>query len=244
MDTESGLEMAPPMKCLFLQLLAVSSKSAWQTPHHPTDASHDFAFATLLYVLRRLHCCICLCRCHYHRIEGGHSTENRHDHGAIIAELRDDVQLSAHSKIGNEDNRRVMIVISTQGRSAMPKSILSRGAKIDIAPLGLIKSYGYGLTPSSSTNECNALAQMLCQLVRKARPHFAFTSIQVNKNYQSALHVDMSNLGPFESSAPLASTAPQEQVHVDPEDFTAQVACGARQVARTIRFRSHGGFCR
>ena len=36
----------------------------------------------------------------------------------------------------------------------------------------------------------------------------------------------------------------QEQVHVDPEDFTAQVACGARQIARTIRFRSHGGFCR
>ena len=48
----------------------------------------------------------------------------------------------------------------------------------------------------------------------------------------------------FESSAPLASAAPQEQVHVDPEDFTAQVACGARQIARTIRFRSHGGFCR
>merc|ERR1712110_1404203 len=40
------------------------------------------------------------------------------------------------------------------------------------------------------------LATQICKFVKKAAPDFEFTSIQLNKNSASALHVDSGNMGP------------------------------------------------
>lgn len=62
--------------------------------------------------------------------------------------------------------------------------------------LGALKSWCKGVNLSSATSEHPHLARLCCDLIRAAKPDFLFTSIQVNKNYASALHVDSGNLGP------------------------------------------------
>jgi hypothetical protein len=63
--------------------------------------------------------------------------------------------------------------------------------------IGCINSCGRGLTASAATFEFRALTMLLVQYARRNLPStFTFTSIQINKNYQSAMHVDAYNLGP------------------------------------------------
>ena len=40
------------------------------------------------------------------------------------------------------------------------------------------------------------ITDLLVRYMKQAKPEFKFTSIQVNKNYLSALHVDSNNMGP------------------------------------------------
>jgi len=49
---------------------------------------------------------------------------------------------------------------------------------------------------SSHTQARPNLSRLLCRYCISERPGFEFTSIQVNKNYQSILHCDKRNLGP------------------------------------------------
>ena len=55
---------------------------------------------------------------------------------------------------------------------------------------------GNGMIASSHTQARPNLSRLLCRYCISERPGFAFTSIQVNKNYQSILHCDKRNLGP------------------------------------------------
>jgi hypothetical protein len=55
---------------------------------------------------------------------------------------------------------------------------------------------GNGMICSSHTQARPNLSRLLCRYCISERPGFAFTSIQVNKNYQSILHCDKRNLGP------------------------------------------------
>jgi hypothetical protein len=62
--------------------------------------------------------------------------------------------------------------------------------------LGAIKTYGYGVRSSMATVSRPNLTNLLVCYMKQAKPDFKFTSIQVNKNYLSALHVDSNNMGP------------------------------------------------
>jgi len=61
--------------------------------------------------------------------------------------------------------------------------------------LGMTECYFRGPMPSRATRASPRLAQLLCEFVRRERPGFTFTSIQVNKDYASALHVDKNDAG-------------------------------------------------
>merc|ERR1719162_1908735 len=62
--------------------------------------------------------------------------------------------------------------------------------------LGALKSWCKGVNLSSASADHPHLVRLCCDFIRAAKPGFRFTSIQVNKNYASALHVDSGNLGP------------------------------------------------
>jgi len=62
--------------------------------------------------------------------------------------------------------------------------------------LGVVKSMGRGIRASKATRLHEGLARNICNEIRRRRPDFPFTSIQVNKNSTSKLHVDSSNAGP------------------------------------------------
>jgi hypothetical protein len=53
-----------------------------------------------------------------------------------------------------------------------------------------------GVIASCHTQGRPNLCQLLARYCEANRPGFKFTSIQVNKNYESALHCDKKNLGP------------------------------------------------
>ena len=62
--------------------------------------------------------------------------------------------------------------------------------------LGVINGRSHGIVASSFGRNRPNLTKTLCNFARLAVPDFNFTSIQVNKNYLSAMHVDKNNLGP------------------------------------------------
>jgi len=62
--------------------------------------------------------------------------------------------------------------------------------------LGVTSHYTKGAQVSAATRHRPGLARLLCSFARKEIPDFHFTSIQVNKDYQAAMHVDKNNLGP------------------------------------------------
>lgn len=62
--------------------------------------------------------------------------------------------------------------------------------------LGAIKTYGFGVRASMNTISRPNITNLLSQFMKQSKPSFKFTSIQVNKNYLSALHVDSNNMGP------------------------------------------------
>lgn len=61
--------------------------------------------------------------------------------------------------------------------------------------LGCVHARGQGPVQSASTRAYPSLTKLLVQFARRSVPGITFTSIQVNKNYMSALHVDKGNLG-------------------------------------------------
>jgi hypothetical protein len=94
---------------------------------------------------------------------------------------------SAHSADEGSFPCATALKISTaSSRSAPPTSFR----------LGVVKAYGRGARSSKATHLREPLLRLLCKTVHEVHPGFAFTSIQVNKNYASMLHVDASNLGP------------------------------------------------
>ena len=62
--------------------------------------------------------------------------------------------------------------------------------------LGLNLAYCRGVGVSRLTQPNDHLVRLLCSFLRTAMPDFSFTSMQVNKDHASALHLDASNLGP------------------------------------------------
>ena len=62
--------------------------------------------------------------------------------------------------------------------------------------LGAIKTYGWGVRASKDCVSRPNFTNLLVRYMKQAKPDFKFTSIQVNKNYLSALHVDSNNMGP------------------------------------------------
>lgn len=56
-----------------------------------------------------------------------------------------------------------------------------------------------GVIASCHTQGRPNLCKLLARYCEANRPGFKFTSIQVNKNYESALHCDKKNLGPSAS---------------------------------------------
>jgi len=73
----------------------------------------------------------------------------------------------------------------------------ARTPRKDLAiTLGVVKAMGRGIRASKMTRSHEGLAKNICSLIRHRRPNFPFTSVQVNKNSTSKLHVDSSNAGP------------------------------------------------
>ena len=62
--------------------------------------------------------------------------------------------------------------------------------------IGAIKTYFKGVCASQDCVSRPKLTDLLVRWMRQHKPDFHFTSIQVNKDYQSALHVDSNNMGP------------------------------------------------
>ena len=62
--------------------------------------------------------------------------------------------------------------------------------------LGIVNARSKGIVYSLAARLRPNLTKTLVNFARKNCPKFKFTSIQVNKNYLSALHVDGNNLGP------------------------------------------------
>lgn len=61
--------------------------------------------------------------------------------------------------------------------------------------LGMTECCVKGPMPSRAVRDRPNLARLLCEFVRHERPGFRFTSIQVNKDYAAALHVDKNDAG-------------------------------------------------
>jgi len=62
--------------------------------------------------------------------------------------------------------------------------------------LGLVNARSAGVVASSFCRARPNLTKTLVNFAKRHLPDFRFTSIQVNKNYLSAMHVDRNNLGP------------------------------------------------
>lgn len=62
--------------------------------------------------------------------------------------------------------------------------------------LGVLSGRSAGIVVGQESKQRPHLTETLVNFARQAVPGFQFTSIQVNKNYLSALHVDKHNLGP------------------------------------------------
>eukprot|EP00927_Polykrikos_kofoidii_P017600 TRINITY_DN18038_c0_g3_i1.p1 TRINITY_DN18038_c0_g3~~TRINITY_DN18038_c0_g3_i1.p1 ORF type:complete len:869 (+),score=174.94 TRINITY_DN18038_c0_g3_i1:308-2608(+) len=60
--------------------------------------------------------------------------------------------------------------------------------------LGMTSAYS-GPVPSTWTRKMPNLSKLLCDFIRHEKPGFHFTSIQINKDYGAALHVDKNNAG-------------------------------------------------
>ena len=60
--------------------------------------------------------------------------------------------------------------------------------------LGVVNARSNGVVSSSFGRLRPNLTKTLCNFAKTAVPDFHFTSIQVNKNYMSALHVDKNNV--------------------------------------------------
>jgi len=61
--------------------------------------------------------------------------------------------------------------------------------------LGMTESWTRGPTQSTITRQKPLITMLLCDFVRWEVPGFEFTSIQVNKDYAAALHVDKNDAG-------------------------------------------------
>ena len=62
--------------------------------------------------------------------------------------------------------------------------------------IGVVGGRSNGIITSSFARLRPNLSKTLVDFAKRYVPDFPFTSIQVNKNYLSALHVDKNNLGP------------------------------------------------
>lgn len=83
-----------------------------------------------------------------------------------------------------------------QNKSRRPNVKQESGADNRGFCVGAIKSYACGVMVSRATTKHTPLTKLLCSFIRCHKPAFPFTSVQINKNCASALHIDNSNLGP------------------------------------------------
>jgi hypothetical protein len=61
--------------------------------------------------------------------------------------------------------------------------------------LGVVNARSNGIVVSSFALDRPKLTELLARFAKQYAPGFTFTSIQVNKNYMSAMHCDKNNLG-------------------------------------------------
>lgn len=93
-----------------------------------------------------------------------------------------------------------------EGLKTFPKSVryntlTTEGLKNSMKEafcVGILHSYRHGpiVSPKTFNDELLKLQKVCCSLARKYAPGFLFTCMQINKNFDGALHVDRGNVGP------------------------------------------------
>eukprot|EP00927_Polykrikos_kofoidii_P049182 TRINITY_DN43291_c0_g1_i1.p1 TRINITY_DN43291_c0_g1~~TRINITY_DN43291_c0_g1_i1.p1 ORF type:complete len:1517 (+),score=273.65 TRINITY_DN43291_c0_g1_i1:213-4553(+) len=63
-------------------------------------------------------------------------------------------------------------------------------------PFGMVQNYRCGLCCSRATGLWPDLASMVNRFFRQSHPEFKYTTVQLNRNYASKMHVDANNHGP------------------------------------------------
>lgn len=86
-------------------------------------------------------------------------------------------------------------------KSARYNTLTAKGLKDSMKEafcVGILHSYRQGpiVSQKSFKYELTNIQKVCCNLAKKYAPDFLFTSIQINKNFDGALHVDRGNIGP------------------------------------------------
>ncbi|CAE7031882.1 lkhA [Symbiodinium sp. CCMP2592] len=67
---------------------------------------------------------------------------------------------------------------------------------IEAFPLGIVLNYCLGLVCSRATRLWPTLTKLLAKFIQQEQPDFRYTTMQLNKNYATKMHVDANNHGP------------------------------------------------
>eukprot|EP00434_Breviolum_minutum_P039609 symbB.v1.2.035177.t2/scaffold4679.1/size42772/5 len=67
---------------------------------------------------------------------------------------------------------------------------------IEAFPLGVVLNYALGLVCSRPTRLWPNLTKLLAKFIAEEQPDFRYTTVQLNKNYATKMHVDGNNHGP------------------------------------------------
>eukprot|EP00929_Paragymnodinium_shiwhaense_P123499 TRINITY_DN9741_c0_g2_i1.p1 TRINITY_DN9741_c0_g2~~TRINITY_DN9741_c0_g2_i1.p1 ORF type:complete len:1978 (+),score=630.39 TRINITY_DN9741_c0_g2_i1:207-6140(+) len=82
------------------------------------------------------------------------------------------------------------------------KNVMPDGTNyIEAFPMGIVRNYCKGMCLSSSLALWPSVAKIIARMVRRSHPDFAFTTLQLNRNYCAKMHVDGNNAGPSWSMA-------------------------------------------
>lgn len=95
---------------------------------------------------------------------------------------------------------------------------VTRGTPPRGVVLGAVNIRGHGgMQPAQATRDMPNLAKLLARFFREAcgDPDFRYTTIQINANYEAALHVDKFNLGPSYIVG-VGDWGPPDVSHLDP----------------------------
>jgi hypothetical protein len=89
-------------------------------------------------------------------------------------------------------------ILASMKMRKQPRSNVKGDEDTDVRgiALGVLNARVYGVIRSTASEIHPNLTRTLVNLARHAYPDFKFTTIQVNDNYKSCLHIDGNNVGP------------------------------------------------